>query len=65
MCQDTALECKEPGLKSLSCVVPLYDGLVAGLDIGRLERSHCTVLELFGLKRGFLSLVRLERLLGG
>ena len=44
MCQDTTLECKEPGLKPLSCVVPLYDGLVAGLDVGKVGKVtlYCT-----------------------
>ena len=58
MSWDTLLERKGPELMPLSGVVPLCDGVVARLDGGYLARM---VLELLGLKRGLLSLVRIER----
>ena len=53
MCWDTVQERNKPGLIPLSGVAPLYNGFIAGCDCGQL------VQELIGLKRGFLSLVRL------
>ena len=58
---DTLLELKGPRLMPLSDVAPLYDSVLAGLDGGQHAR---VVLELLGLKRGFLSLFYIERHLG-
>ena len=58
MCRDTILERKGPGSIPLYSMAPLYDSVIAGLAVGQLAR---VVLESLGLKRGLLSLVRIER----
>ena len=58
----TRLELDEPGSMPLSCVAPLYDGLVAGFGGRQLAR---VVLKLLGLKPRFLVCIeRLRRLVG-